>query len=277
MLKHDIYEGGFEDWVVFLHGIGGKNTTFQNQIADFSKEYNLILIELPWHNASPFKYEDLTPQTISDEIKEVLDYNDIESAHFVALSLGTIVLSHFSTIYPEYIKSMVLTSSVIEVSLLLRCLVTLVFPFKWILPYKLVYNLCVFAVAPQKQYKDARKMFIEEFDKIPRRKIISWVDYMKHVMYPKRTIEKMHKLFNNKIYFISGSNDKIFLNGSKITAQKLANGKIDILDKCCHICNLDGYELYNKKVLSFLKKYKTDNLSKIRIDIKKKLWYNYPK
>lgn len=220
MLKYNIHDNNFEDWVVFFHGIGGSNKTFDNQIEDFSKEYNLLLIELPWHNQSPFPHKKITPQNISEAIKEVLEYNDIKQAHFIALSLGTIVLSHFCTTYPQYIKSIVLTASVIEVSPILRTLVTLVYPFKYILPYKFVYNFCVYAVAPQKTYKKERKMFIDEFDKMPRNNIISWVDYMAHVLYPKRTIEKMNKLYKDNIYFISGSKDIFFLQGAKMLSKK---------------------------------------------------------
>lgn len=270
VLNYDIYNNGLREWVVFLHGIGGKNDTFSAQIDKFSKEYNLLLIELPWHNSSPFPYKNINPKNLSKEIKKVLDFVKIENAHFVALSLGTIVLSHFSTIYPEYIKTMTLTSSAIEVTLFLKYIIMLVYPFKWLLPYKIIYNVAVYLVAPQKKYKSIRKLYTDEFDRMNRRHIVAWVDYMIYVLFPKKTVKNMKKLFKGRVKFISGSKDTFFLKGSKRTASKITDGEIDILDGCCHVCNLDGAELYNKKVLSFIKEHNKDNKN-IPIDIEREI------
>ena len=51
MLYFETYDNGSNNWVVFLHGIGGSTKTWKKQIDDF-KDYNLLLIDLPGHGQS---------------------------------------------------------------------------------------------------------------------------------------------------------------------------------------------------------------------------------
>ena len=49
MLKYDIIDNRHEEWVVFIHGIGGSTKTWKRQIDLFSEKYNLLLLDLPGH------------------------------------------------------------------------------------------------------------------------------------------------------------------------------------------------------------------------------------
>ena len=49
MLKYEIVNNQKQDWVVFVHGIAGSTLTWKKQVDDFSKQYNLLLLDLPGH------------------------------------------------------------------------------------------------------------------------------------------------------------------------------------------------------------------------------------
>ncbi|MBQ2403904.1 MAG: hypothetical protein II280_00670, partial [Lachnospiraceae bacterium] len=49
MLKYEIIDNQKEEWVVFVHGIGGSTKTWGKQIEAFSEQYNLLLLDLPGH------------------------------------------------------------------------------------------------------------------------------------------------------------------------------------------------------------------------------------
>ena len=49
ILKYEIIDNQKEDWVIFVHGIAGSTKTWKQQIDDFSKKYNLLLLDLPGH------------------------------------------------------------------------------------------------------------------------------------------------------------------------------------------------------------------------------------
>lgn len=251
MLHYDKYYNNKKEWVVFIHGIGGNNKTWDNQIEDFSKEFNLILIELPAHGRSKNIDYKIDKDKICEAIKEVLDYEKIESANFVALSLGTIVFSHFVVKYPMCVKSVVLTGAAINMNWFCKTCLAIAYPFLHILPYKMLYNIIVFIVAPHKKYKSARRLFIDEFDTMERKRIIEWVKFVALVIKAKQTVFKMKKCDKN-ILFISGGGDFLFVDGARYTAKKL-NKNIVILKNRCHVCNLDGYEDFNKYSMNFIK------------------------
>ena len=49
MLKYEIIDNHAEEWVVFVHGLGGSTETWKKQIDSFSARYNLLLLDLPGH------------------------------------------------------------------------------------------------------------------------------------------------------------------------------------------------------------------------------------
>ena len=49
MLKYELIDNQKEEWIVFVHGIGGSTKTWKKQIDDFSEHYNLLLLDLPGH------------------------------------------------------------------------------------------------------------------------------------------------------------------------------------------------------------------------------------
>ena len=73
MLKYEIIDNQAEEWVVFVHGLGGSTKTWKKQIDSFSETYNLLLLDLPGHgrNADKTIYK-VDPQKLHTGIKETL-------------------------------------------------------------------------------------------------------------------------------------------------------------------------------------------------------------
>ena len=109
MLYYEKIDNNKEEWVVFIHGLGGSILTWKKQIADFSNNYNIILIDLNGHGKSQdIRLKGIEDYSdVCDNIKEVLARNKIEKAHFVGMSLGTFVLLVYTTKYPETVKKLV--------------------------------------------------------------------------------------------------------------------------------------------------------------------------
>ncbi len=73
MLKYEIVDNQKEEWVVFVHGIGGSTKTWSKQIDAFSEQYNLLLLDLPGHgqNADNVIYE-VDSKKLHNGIKETM-------------------------------------------------------------------------------------------------------------------------------------------------------------------------------------------------------------
>ncbi len=88
------------EWVTFVHGAGGSSSIWFKQIRDFSKHFNLVLIDLRGHGQSKKPiYEKLKQYSfdvIGDEVIEVLNHLKIEKTHFIGISLGTIIIREIS-------------------------------------------------------------------------------------------------------------------------------------------------------------------------------------
>lgn len=79
MLKYEIIDNQKEDWVVFIHGIGGSTKTWGKQIDAFSKKYNLLLLDLPGHgNNSEKVIRKVSPRKLYRGIRQTLDALGIE-------------------------------------------------------------------------------------------------------------------------------------------------------------------------------------------------------
>ena len=140
MLKYEIIDNQKEEWVVFVHGIGGSTKTWGKQIEAFSEQYNLLLLDLPGHglNADNVIYK-VDADKLHNGIKDTLDHLQISQAHFVGLSMGTIVIVNFAVCHPEYVKTIILGGSSLKLSGIYKGAVNLANKIKRHVPYEFLY------------------------------------------------------------------------------------------------------------------------------------------
>ena len=145
MLKFECIDNQKEEWVVFIHGIGGSTKTWKKQIEDFSENYNLLLLDLPGHglNSDNIIYK-VDAQKLYKGIKETMDYLQIPNAHFVGLSMGTIVIANFAVCYPEYVDTIILGGSSLKLRGIYKAAVILANKMKRIVPYDFLYQFFAF-------------------------------------------------------------------------------------------------------------------------------------
>ena len=81
--------------VVFVHGAGGSIRTWKFQIDAFAPHFRLLLIDLRDHGYS----KDILPEfpaydfdIVAKDILVLTDHLGIEKAHFMSLSIGSVIL-----------------------------------------------------------------------------------------------------------------------------------------------------------------------------------------
>lgn len=252
MLNFEIYNNGSENWVVFIHGIGGSTMTWKKQIEAFSENYNLLLIDLPGHGKSHDDGEyNISAKKVNKEIKNVLDELQIKKADFVCLSLGTLVVAKFAVKYPEYVNSIIFGGAVIQVDGIYKFLMHATNKIKRLLPHKAMYKMFAHAMMPKANHKRSRMIFIRESLKMKRQSFMSWIEYMTEITHPQKLLDKLKKL-NIQMIFISGDEDTFFIKGTKKVASILKTSKIKIIQKCGHVCTIERYKEFNAMALDFL-------------------------
>ena len=105
-----------DEWVLFIHGLGGSLKTWKYQIDQFTPYYNVLLVDLDGHGrSSRLKlFSRYKPTSTAKEIHEILLTECISHVKIVSLSLGTLVALEFSYLYPDMVESMVLAGGIIN-------------------------------------------------------------------------------------------------------------------------------------------------------------------
>lgn len=269
MLNYNNIYNGKEDTVVFIHAFGGNHSIFKKQIDDFSKFYNLILIDLNGHGQSKdmplYKEEQQNFEFLVNEIIEVLNHNNIEEAHFVSLSFGSMITAMLCKIHPERVLSVISMGDITKETFNLKVLI----PFGWygryIMSFKLIYLFFVKLMIPGNNHKKSRNILIKESLKLGKKEFFAWYKMIKK-FYDKCNIND----FINKVptLYIMGSDDHMFKKSAEKLKDLNKKGEISIIEDAGHLVNIDSYKEVNNIAVSFIKRCESiNNQGKKSLDI----------
>lgn len=87
--------------LIFIHGWSLDSRLWQNQIGYFSKEYQVITIDLAGHGNSSFNRKDYTMASFARDIKAVIEKEGINSAILVGHSMGGGVIAEAAKLMPN--------------------------------------------------------------------------------------------------------------------------------------------------------------------------------
>ena len=254
----EFFLGENEDWVVFIHGAGGSSSIWYKQLRDFTKEFNVLLIDLRGHGKSQtmlerYQNENYTFKEISAEILEVLDYLKISSAHFVGISLGTIIIRTIGELAPERINTMVMGGAITRFNTRSKILIWLGHMTKRFIPYMWLYSLFAWIIMPSRRHKHSRLLFINEAKKLCQREFIRWfrltneanplLRYFKEKEIPVPTL------------YLMGDEDYMFLPPVQALVRQHKYAALRVISNSGHVCNVDQPERFNDFSIQFIKEH----------------------
>lgn len=242
-----------KEWLVFCHGFGGNSNIWYKQVNHFKEHFNLLFIDLRGHGGSydvEPKFKKYTSEKIAEDVIKVLNHLKIVKAHFMGISLGTIVIHSLYAISPERIKSMVMAGSVIEFKRFSRILLELGDILKFTLPYMWIYKLFAWIMMPNKHHKKSRDIFIREAKKLCQKEFIKWYKFIKNSSGIYKQTINSKKL--PKIY-IMGGEDYMFIDSTRENIAQDSEAVLHVIEGVGHVCNIEGFEEFNEVSLKFLK------------------------
>ncbi|WP_255437495.1 alpha/beta fold hydrolase [Thalassobacillus sp. CUG 92003] len=255
MLEYKIHSNvASNDHLILIHGMGGNSNIFYRQIKDYSKHFNVITLHLPGHGNSPSleSYTDGFSYTVvAQEIVKTMDHLNIERAHFLGVSLGTVILHHLLKERPERVQSVILAATITRFTFISKFLFQIGKMIKSITPHTWIYKLFAHIIMPKPNHKKSRDIFIREAQKMRREDFIGWFKTFGKVKTSYDEVIK-HAKDIPKLY-ISGREDHLFLNSVKEDIKKDKNAVMRIIEKCGHVCNIEGYQKFNDITLDFFK------------------------
>ncbi|MEY2705285.1 MAG: hypothetical protein RL407_1347 [Bacteroidota bacterium] len=244
------------EWIVFIHGAGGSSAVWHKQLRDFQKEFNLLLIDLRGHGKSAdlpkaIWNEEYTFEAVTKDIIEVLDHLDLPPAHFMGVSLGTILARQLAEMRPDRVKSLVMAGAISRLTIQSRMLVVVGNSLKRIIPYMWLYRLFAYIVLPRRQHAESRSLFINEAQKLCQKEFIRWFKLTKDIN-PLLNYFKERDLGIPTLY-IMGDQDVMFLEPVRKLVRVHKSSLLEVLDNCGHVVNVEKPDQFNQLSLAFLK------------------------
>lgn len=102
--------GGGESAILFLHGLGGDFTNWRPQLDEFASDHRCIAWTLPGYGSSP-ALQTLTWPHLSDLIVRLLDKVGVDRAHVVGLSMGGYIAQQFAADHEDRVDRLVLAAT----------------------------------------------------------------------------------------------------------------------------------------------------------------------
>ncbi|WP_042723343.1 alpha/beta fold hydrolase [Flavobacterium sp. B17] len=107
MLNYQI-KGNGKETLVLLHGFMENLSIWSDMEPHLSENFSLLKIDLPGHGQSDIIAEVQTMELIAEEVKKVLDHQNLQKVHLLGHSMGGYISLGFAEKYPEYLKSLTL-------------------------------------------------------------------------------------------------------------------------------------------------------------------------
>ena len=242
-------------WVTLIHGVGGSSIVWYKQLRDFSKHFNVLVVDLRGHGKSrdlfaAYMGRDYTFEDISLDVLEVLDHLGIQKSHFVGVSLGTILIRVIAELDPDRVKSMTLAGAITRLNIRSRFLVLVAKVFKPVIPFMWLYRLFARILMPNSRHKESRYIFIKEATKIYRREINRWFKLLRHVN-PLLQYQVEQNPAIPTLYLM-GEEDHLFLQPVRELVKQNEMASLITIENSGHVCNVDQPQAFNKHAIHFI-------------------------
>jgi len=245
-----------KEWVTFVHGAGGSSSIWFKQIRSFSKEFNVLILDLRGHGNSKPKLKDTfnskyTFDSITNEIVEVLNHAQVKTSHFIGISLGTILIRNLAEKHPERVKSMIMGGAIMKLNARSQFLMRLGNFFKSVVPYLYLYKFFAFIIMPKKNHKPSRLLFVNEAKKLCQKEFIRWFKLTSE-------INPLLRFFRTKdikipTLYVMGAEDHLFLPSIKNLVIAHDNSSLFIIENCGHVVNVEQPEVFNATTIQYIK------------------------
>jgi len=253
LLHYEI--AGLDDdapWLVFIHGAGGSIRTWEFQIEHFSKDFRLLLIDLRDHGYS----KGMTPtynaydfDIIAVDILNVIDKLSIIKAHFMSLSIGSVILQNIDITRPKLIDKMVMAGAIFDGSKSIYIYAHLGKLLTYILPFRVMYSLFSFIVLPRKNHRLSRYIFRKQSKRMTSAEYLKWV----HLYKPFFKLIKAYfeRDLPRPCLIVMGDQDHVFLNSAQKFASYQNNAVLSLIKGCGHVVSIESPKIFNQMASDF--------------------------
>lgn len=240
-------------WMVFIHGAGGSTRTWKKQVTFFKGKFNLLLIDLRDHGESKGLAENFAGfgfDVVASDVLHVMDSLNIREAHFIGVSMGSLIIRHLEQMAPRRVSSIVLAGGIFKMSRKLKVLVAAARLLTGILPFQTLYRIFALILLPKNNHVASRRVFIRESQKLRKKEVKKWLGLL------KKLNTTLREMFNHRIkapcLVVMGAEDHVFLKPAREYVERYGNVFLETIEKCGHVCNIESPAEFNRRCLRFI-------------------------
>ena len=239
-----------KDLLIFLHPAFADHKCFDKQIDYFSKDFRIITIDMLGHGLSKVdKAKDKIDATIS-HIDTILRLEGYDNAHFVGVSMGSLIAQYYGLKYPEKVKSMTILGGY-DINADNRE-ITKAQRFeqvKWI--FKALFSMNSFRryVANVSVANTEEQVRFYEMSKMFTRRSYMIMSGLGKVLQKRDGIVSHYPLL-----IMSGEKDiELAKKSSKKWHESASDSKYYMIENSGHCANMDNPDVFNELVMDFIK------------------------
>ena len=256
ILHYRLHDRGPDyEWMVFIHGAGGSSVTWKHQVRAFEPYFNLLLLDLRDHGESKNiypAYRSYNFDLVTDDVIRTLDHLGIERAHFMSLSLGSIILQRLDNFRPDLIISMIMAGGVFKTDWKIKAFAHSGKFLSYFVPFRWIYDSFIIIVMPRKNHAKSRYMYRTQSKKLAPGEFLKWLGLYKDFFSVVRRFYEKELIHPSLL--VMGSQDHVFLESARRFANKHPKADLAVMEGRGHLCNLEDREGFNRIVLEWMGK-----------------------
>ncbi|BBF42728.1 beta-ketoadipate enol-lactone hydrolase [Lachnospiraceae bacterium KM106-2] len=238
-----------EKAIMFTHGVTADHTLFSRQIAYFSKDYTVILWDMPLHGESR-PYKNFTFENVANDMKNILDEEEITHIAMAGQSAGGYAVQAFLLQYPNMVDAFIaIDSSPFGRKYYSSMDLFLVKHYKGIAKLYPYHTYCKQASKAAAYTKEAQESFYDCLIRLGKDGMLEAADavYQDFSNYDEVDIKC-------PVLLLLGEYDKTgYVRKYNQKWNKEKGYPLEIIPKSAHNSNQDNYRFFNQVVDGFLK------------------------
>ncbi|MGB0649808.1 MAG: alpha/beta fold hydrolase [Rhodothermales bacterium] len=254
MLSYKTFPNPDSDaWVVFIHGAGGSSAVWFKQLRDFRERFNILLVDLRGHGKSSEYHGNekrYTLASISQDVIEVLDTEGIGSAHFVGVSLGTILIRQIVEMAPKRVDSVIYAGAVAGFTWSARSLISVGQALRFLIPFRTLYATFAWIIMPGRKAAESRRVFRREARRVEPDEFHRWIQLVPEVR--RRLKQWSNSVSDCRALYLMGGKDYLFLPPARRLATSSRNAFLQVIEGVGHVCNIERPAVFNEMAIAFL-------------------------
>lgn len=242
-----------KELIIFLHPAFADHRCFDKQIDYFSRDYKVITIDLLGHGLSKVdKAKDKLDFSVN-HIDTILKSEGYDKAHFVGVSMGTLIAQYYALMYPEKVLSMTILGGYDinadnkEIAKAQRSE-----SIKWILKAIVSMNSFRKYVASVTVSKPEEQARFYEMASLFTRKSFTVMSGLGKVMQARENIKREYPL----LILVGDKDNDLAQRISKKWHDAEPQSMYYLIKEAGHCANMDNSEDFNKIVMTFIKSEK---------------------